>query len=391
MSVRGAAFCLALVLAATLAPSASAWAAERSAASGVALQTFEEGRKLFEQRQFAAALRSFEASLSLQPSPNTRLYIARCFRGLGKVASATAAFRLASREAEDRVATTGEQRFAATGKSASLEADELAPRVPRVALTFRGEVPEAAVLALDGAPLPRVAWERPLELDPGAHVLELTGPHLAPFRAEVTIAEGERRAVTVEARVIASARLTLRLHARPLGMAATLDGEPLDLAARAPTAEVGVGKHRVEVSAPGYAPFVWQGEVAAGGRREVSVELRAAPAPSGASGSGTPRWLFYSAAGVAVVAGGAGGVLLADAAASNSAEQAKPVAQRSDAARENVRTEATVASALLVGGGAAAIGALVLAFTTRWGSTPRERARVAVAPLGFGVAIEGGF
>lgn len=393
MCVRRSALCLAVALAAALA-SPGARAADRSASSGVALQTFEDGRRLYEAGQFAPALRSFEASFSVQPSPNTRLYIARCLRGLGKVASASAAFRLASREAEDRVAATGEQRYAATGKSAALEADQLASRVPRVTLALRGDAPDTAVLSVDGAALPRVTWSKPLELDPGDHVLELAGPHLAPFRAALKVAEGERREVVVVARLIASGRVTLRFRARPLGMAATLDGEPLDLSAREPTSEVAVGRHRVEVSAPGYAPFVWQGDVADGAARDVAIELRAAGGAAEVAGTGTPRWLFFTTAGLAVVTAGAGGVLLADASAKDADEQAKPIAQRGDAARENIRTEATVASGLLVGGGVAAVGAVVLAFTTRWGGASRERgkaATVAVVPRGLGMGIEGRF
>ncbi len=392
MCVRRPAFCLAVAVAVALA-SPGARAADRGASSGVALQTFEEGRRLFDSGQFAPALKSFEASFSVQPSPNTRLYIARCLRGLGKVASAAAAFRLASREAEDRVAATGEQRYAATGKSAALEAEQLSPRVPRVTLALRGDVPEAAVLSVDGAPLPRVTWAKPLELDPGDHVLELTGPHLAPARAAVKVAEGERRELVLVARRVASGRVTLRFHARPLGMAATLDGEPVDLSAREPTAEVGVGKHRVAVSAPGYETFVWQGDVADGAARDVAVELRSAGARAETSGAGTPRWLFFSTAGLAVVTAGAGGVLLADASSKDSAEQAKPIAQRSDATRANIRTEATLATGLLVGGGVAAVGATVLAFTTRWSGAKERRAAAAVAvvPRGLGLGIEGRF
>ena len=87
------------------------------------------------------------------------------------------------------------------------------------------------------------------------------------------------------------------------------------------------------------------------------------------------------------------GALFAHAAGRDSDEQAKPIAERGDATRENIRAEATVASGLLVGGGVAAVGAVVLAFTTRWGGASRERApaTVSVVPRGLGVGIEGRF
>src|SRR5262245_12349049 len=84
------------------------------ASDAAALKEFETGRAAFEAGQFESALSAFQSSLQLLPSPNTRLYIARCQRALGKTASAHTNFTRAAREAADRLNATGEKRYQAT-------------------------------------------------------------------------------------------------------------------------------------------------------------------------------------------------------------------------------------------------------------------------------------
>jgi tetratricopeptide (TPR) repeat protein len=76
----------------------------------IALKKFDAGRKAFEGGAFEEALIAFQESIALSPSPNSRLYIARCYRALGKVASAYTAFHLAAHEAQDRLTATKEKR-----------------------------------------------------------------------------------------------------------------------------------------------------------------------------------------------------------------------------------------------------------------------------------------
>ena len=62
-------------------------AADADPATAIALKQFDVGRRAFENRSFEEALRAFQESNSLAASPNSRLYIARCYRALGKVAT----------------------------------------------------------------------------------------------------------------------------------------------------------------------------------------------------------------------------------------------------------------------------------------------------------------
>src|SRR5689334_1677537 len=95
-----------------------------------ALKQFEAGRAAFDKGELPQALAAFTASMQGLPSPNTRLYIARCQRGLGKIGSAYTSYRLAAREATDRLNASGEKRYAATRDTAQAEAAEIEKSVP---------------------------------------------------------------------------------------------------------------------------------------------------------------------------------------------------------------------------------------------------------------------
>lgn len=117
--IRWCARALAAVVAASAvtAPSRETHAAPASDAA--ALKKFEDVRKAYDAGKFEEALLAFKASLELLASPNTRLYIARCYRALGKPASAYTTYRLASKAAQDRLNATGEKRYTATRDAAA--------------------------------------------------------------------------------------------------------------------------------------------------------------------------------------------------------------------------------------------------------------------------------
>ena len=169
----------------------------------LALKAFEDGRRLFEARRYDDARMAFQTSLDAMPSPNTRLYIARCLRETGKIASAYSTFRIVSREAEDRVLATGDKRYVATQKSAALEAERLAPRVPHIVFRLDrtpGTRPadlERAVVSIDGAVVPRSELGATLDLDPGPHAIDLSGPHVRRWHVSISLAPGDTKTIAL--------------------------------------------------------------------------------------------------------------------------------------------------------------------------------------------------
>lgn len=350
----------------------------------LALTTFEEGRRLFEAHDYDGALRAFQASLDAMPSPNSRLYVARCLREQGKSASAFATFRMASREAEDRVRATGDKRYAATQKSAALEAERLEPLVPHVMVNVvsadghAGDL-EHAAFELDGAPLTRAQLATPIALDPGPHAFSVSGSHVQRSEIKVSVVARDAKTVTLSVQRAPFGTVRLVLKTRPGGLAAELDGEPVELSSAGQTRDVSVGPHRLSARAPGYASLLWEGSVADQATVDVVIELAPAPpAPVAAAAdsapSGTPKWLFFATAGVAIAGLGAGAFLVADASARDDQERAKPESERDAAARDDIKTRAGVGSALLIGGGAVAVVASVLGLTTRWRKRPASTA-----------------
>lgn len=81
---------------------------------------FTEGTAHFQAKRWADALKAFEHSYSLVPSPNTSLMIARCLRELGRRADAANAYANAAAEAHRRV-TAGEGKYKQTAETATTE------------------------------------------------------------------------------------------------------------------------------------------------------------------------------------------------------------------------------------------------------------------------------
>ncbi|MBI3205660.1 MAG: hypothetical protein HYZ29_29240 [Myxococcales bacterium] len=358
------------------------------AADAAALKKFEEGRKAYDAGKFEEALLAFKGSLELLASPNTRLYIARCYRALGKPASAYTMYRMASKEAQDRLAATGEKRYTATRDSAISEAGELEAKVPRITLALPSDAPDGTEVKLDGEVVPRGGWGVATEIDPGPHEVTATGPRRKPFASKIELAEGQQKRVDVELAKLATAFVSIKLTSRPAGLSIDLGGKPLDTGALGSEQAVDAGAFELLVRAPGHKDFVWKKVLADGERATVEVKLVAQKVAGGAA-KGTPKWMFYAVAGASVVALGAGSYFAVQAKSLSDDEQAKNKFLRDPAERDRVDSLSGTANLLFIAGGALAVGAGVLAFTTQWGGAKeREKAKAtAVAPwLGVGTA-----
>lgn len=366
--------CLALVV----AFAGSANAQVRDASETAALRQFEEGVKLYEGGQFERALIAFTGSQQLLSSPNTRLYMARCFRALGKTASAYTSYKRSAREASDRLQSTGEKRYTATRDAATAELAEIEPKVSRLTLAVPSDVPLDFKLLLDGGEIPRGAWGTALEVDPGPHDVRAVARRHTAFEKQLTIAEAEQARVEIALARIPTAYLTLAFKSRPSGLAVNLDGRPSDLATVMGERAVDAGTHELRIEAPGYLPFRWSQSLVDGERGRIVVELRFAPRGS-STAQGTPPWLLYTALAVTAV-GAAGGTYFALSARSqaNEEEARDPLLRSADSQRDVKRTALFADIGFLIGT-TGAISSGVLVFTTQW-EKKRER-RTAVAPV----------
>ena len=167
--------------------------AEAGETRAEAQRTFTQAQQLFDAGKIEAALEAFRSSHAAYPSPNSRLYIARCLRDLGRHAEAYAEFKavlLDAAEADDA------DRYSPTLEAASLERASLRPRLGMLRLTVPDDVPGVEV-KVGSRVVPRADYGQPIPVDPGTVTVSATAPGRRPFLRTYSIAAGERPAATV--------------------------------------------------------------------------------------------------------------------------------------------------------------------------------------------------
>ena len=366
-----------------------------SPAEAAGARKFDAGKKAYEARQFPEALAAFQESLSLLPSPNTRLYIGRCFRALDKPASAYTAFRQAAREASDRVRATDEKRFKATRDTATSEAAEIEGKVPRLTVAMPSDAPEGAAVKLDDNDLPRGAWGTAFEIDPGTYRISAYGPRRKSFETTVVVHEAEQARVDVLIPRLPTGVIVFRFATRPSGLEVKLDGEPVDPTDWGRLREVDTGAHEVSAHASGYDDFVWSKVVGDSEKAEVEIRLSPIKTPAGSGGGGTPRWVFLGVAGLTVVDLGIATGLAIHAKSLSDKQKALDPLERDADTQSQIRSLSADANVMFILGAALAVGSTVLFFTTDWKMKPSERRAIA-APFvtrdgGGGVVAVGRF
>jgi hypothetical protein len=186
---------LALAGAATFtARDASAQAANEAAAQ----MRFQRGRDLFVANDFNGALTEFRAANQLVGSPNTRLYIARCLRGLNRLGEAYIEFQRAAAEAADR--SVNEPRYAASRDAARQEMDALRPQIGNLTL-HAPHAPEGLEVRVGGAVVPSAMFDVPVPTTPGAIEVTATAQGRIAYRQQATVRASATTELTIELRV----------------------------------------------------------------------------------------------------------------------------------------------------------------------------------------------
>jgi hypothetical protein len=196
----------------------------------------------------------------------------------------------------------------------------------------------------------------------------------------VTLASGAQVRVEVEVKKLPTATVAVKLLSLPSGLSLLLDGQPLDVTGASTAHAVDVGPHTFEATAPGYVPFKWTKDLI--DTEAAIVEVTLAPDARALRGgpSGTPKWLFFTVAGTAVVAAGVGAGLAAHASSQQSGEVSKDAFARDPSVKSSVQTQATVNDILFIGAGVLGAGAVALAFTTQWKTHDSTTQGLTLAP-----------
>jgi hypothetical protein len=180
---------------------AASWAAAAPSGGGSASdvesarELIAEARRLQAAGRAAQALEKLEAAYALVRSPVTGMELAKAHLALGHLVEARA---LAVSVATMPVA----QAETDYSKKARVEAVELAnalePRIPSLRIILEG-VPadRVATVTVDGETIPPAALGEPRKVNPGVHEVVARVDDGPPASASVTVAEKERRDVTL--------------------------------------------------------------------------------------------------------------------------------------------------------------------------------------------------
>lgn len=342
-----------------LASTATAGAQQRSEAE----VRFERGATLFAARNYEGALVEFQRSLALSGGIDLLFNIGRTYQAMGRYSEAAESVEEYLRRARDL-------------------APERREEVTRMLSTLRGFVahvrvrvtPSDATVSLDGEALSPSRLAAALPVNPGRHVVTAQRAGFAARAEPLVVASGESRdlAITLSPAAATQGEGTLVLRGAPASAVLRVDGAVVRSPVRLP-----VRTHRVELVAPGFAP--WRGAVLIEPQRSRVLTARM-ERPGGLS----PRWLIAGAGatGAALLVGGIfGGLTLATRAEFDARDRfADTAVDRDLAARgDGYRTVANVGL-----GVAAALGVatVVLLTQTRFGASATT-VDVARAPGGL--------
>ncbi|NUQ74480.1 MAG: tetratricopeptide repeat protein [Polyangiaceae bacterium] len=182
-----------LIVAFGLALGPSALAQPEGASRKAARVLAEEGLALYDKKKFAAALERFDKADAVVSVPTVDLFAARCLAQLGRLMEASARY-LDVINAE--VADDAPQAFKTAQIEAKQERAALLPRLAAIAFAIEGGA-EGATITLNGKELDPATFGEVRPLDPGSHRVE--GKRAgASVIEEVTLAEGEKRTVTLK-------------------------------------------------------------------------------------------------------------------------------------------------------------------------------------------------
>lgn len=164
-------------LIAALAAAGPAAAQDNAAAEAL----FDEGRRLKDAGDWAAASEKFRASDRAAPSVGARLNLGDCLARLGRNASAWASYRAAANLARSKKDT-------ARADVAAKRAADIEPKLTYVVLEVASPAPGLEI-RWDGEVKGQALWGQRFPVDPGGHEVTASAPGHAPYKTAVTAGE----------------------------------------------------------------------------------------------------------------------------------------------------------------------------------------------------------
>jgi hypothetical protein len=192
---------LAAVLLAPLAPAvmllapSAALAQPSSADKETARNLMKEGDTKFAAKDFAGALKAYQAAHAIMQVPSTGLPLARTQLERGLLVEARDTLLQVSRHPKE---ANEPAAYAKAREEAAQLAQKIAPRIPSLVIVVEGASADAAAVAVDGSAVPSAALGAPRKVNPGSHTVTASAPGYRDASATVDVKEGENEKVTLK-------------------------------------------------------------------------------------------------------------------------------------------------------------------------------------------------
>jgi hypothetical protein len=227
---------------------------------------FLKGRDLYNAKKYDAALAELNASLDIVASPNTRLYVGRCLRELGRTVAAYAELGRAAVEAKELL--RDDARYEKAAQAANDERAALAPKLGFVEVRVTHATPETTLKVASDA-VRRGGWEEPVPVVPGTSTIVVETPGHAAIQQQIVVAAGEHKSVEIDAAPAGSADVS--------ATTAPPTDAPSDTASKLrPVMYVTAG-----LAVVGLATFVIAGAMANGTYSDLEKACGTGPCPPG--------------------------------------------------------------------------------------------------------------
>jgi hypothetical protein len=184
---------------------------------------YDEGRKLMEAGDPAAACPKFEESQRLDPSPGTQLNLALCYEATGRTATAWTLLR----EVETVSRRKGD---AARASFARLRADAIEPKLSRITIRIAADASVAGLrVTRDGFEVGDAQQGIAVPVDSGLHLIAASAPGKVAWETKIEVQDAPRAFEVV----------VPRLEAAPLSFAPAQAAARGDAAPPAPIWSLG--------------------------------------------------------------------------------------------------------------------------------------------------------
>jgi hypothetical protein len=181
-------FLLALGLAAAPAAAAPPDQKTRDEARAIGAQALS----LFDAGKYEDALKEFDRADTVFRAPTHGLMAARCLVKLGRLFEASERYMAVT---QMDLGPDPSEAFRTAKVEAARELEALLPRIPTISVEVKGQATSGVAFFIDGSPVDSIRSPRPV--DPGKHRIEARLGDAVLSAEDVTLAEQEKRTVTL--------------------------------------------------------------------------------------------------------------------------------------------------------------------------------------------------